>query len=151
MPTPTNTWHYVAGLAIIGWALLSVFTALRMGKVQDWWAWILAVAGTGFTFAAGCYALNTFIADWTSRLMGWSWLRFAAFIYVMVSLVLLVAGLIPDKFLAAALTTNTAIFALLLPSLLLANAVPGEFGSRVEETTREAQQQVQQGTAGWFG
>lgn len=151
MPTPSNTWYYVAGLAVIGWAFLAVFAGLRVGKVQQWWAWGLAVIGAFFTFAAGCYALDTFIASGAEFFLGFSWLNFLGFLYVMVSLVLLLAGLIPDKWMGIACGVNTAVFAFLLPSLLLGGSLPGEFGDQVKVTTREAQSTAMQFTAGWFG
>ncbi len=151
MGSPTTAWYYVAGLCIIGWGLLAIFSGLRVGKVQGWWVWGVSVAGAGFTFAAGCYALDTFIADLTGGFMDFSWIRFMAFGYTMVSLLLLLAGLIPEKVLALAITGNTAVFALLLPSLLLHEAIPGTFGDRVEQATKQVQTEIQSRTDGMFG
>jgi hypothetical protein len=152
MGSPTTAWYYVAGLCIIGWGFLAVFAGLRLGnKIQGWWVWLLAVAGTGFVFAGGCYALDTWIADLTGGLMDFSWIRFVAFCYTMISLILLVAGLIPDFFLAVGIAGNTAFFAMLLPSLLLNGVIPGTFGERVESATREVQSEIQAHTDGMFG
>lgn len=151
MPTPETSWYYVAGFAVFGWALLAVFAGLRVGKVQGWWVYGVAVLGTACTFLAGAYMLATPPAGWIDWLAGWSYIRFGMFLYVMISVVLLIAGMIPDQWLAASLGMNTAIFALLLPSLLAAGVVPGEVGNNIESTSRQVQTSLLRETGGWFG
>ncbi len=150
---PNSAWYYVGGLGVIGWAFLAAFVEFRTpGKSATWVAWGCAAIGVLSCLGAGVYLARIkqardvigFIADFKI-------LAFIVFVCVLVGIVKLVVGFVPNDYHPWALTTGLAIFAAFLPLILHADLIPGSIGHGLRTGTDEVSQQVVAHTNGWFG